>query len=268
MSSSSASLADPFLPSVAFSAGGKYVSMALTLVVHLLLLAFLFYGVRWQTQISDAVEVELVRALPEVQPVAESSPEPKVDVREPKMEPKVVSKVEAKPAAPLPKPDIALKIEKKEKPKPKARPVPQVSQTPPPDPFQKQLEQELKKTAAERKSAELSSAASRELSQVQATQAAAAKSKAMVDYIGKIRGRIKSNIILPSDIKGNPEAVFEVVQFPSGEILSVRLRKSSGHTGYDAAVERAILKSSPLPKPERGDLFERELNLKFRPLEE
>ena len=90
----------------------------------------------------------------------------------------------------------------------------------------------------------------------------------MADYTGKIKAKIKGNIILPADIKGNPEAIFEVVQVPSGEILSVRLKKTSGHAGYDAAVERAILKSSPLPKPERGDLFARDLTLKFHPLED
>jgi hypothetical protein len=30
-------------------------------------------------------------------------------------------------------------------------------------------------------------------------------------------------------------------------------------------VERAILKSSPLPKPDKGELFQRELILTFRP---
>jgi colicin import membrane protein len=34
---------------------------------------------------------------------------------------------------------------------------------------------------------------------------------------------------------------------------------------YDQAVERAIHKSSPLPKPDRPDLWMREFNLKVRP---
>jgi colicin import membrane protein len=45
--------------------------------------------------------------------------------------------------------------------------------------------------------------------------------------------------------------------------------RSSGHGAYDAAVERAIMKSSPLPLPEDRSLFDRfrEFNLKFRPIE-
>jgi colicin import membrane protein len=110
--------------------------------------------------------------------------------------------------------------------------------------------------------------AEQELAQMKAAQAAGARSKATADYMGKIRAKIKGNIVLPPDIKGNPEAIFDVIQLPSGEILSVKLKKSSGHAAYDNAVERAILKSSPLPKPEQGDLFSRALELKFRPLEE
>ncbi len=257
MSQSSARFAKVARPFVALSERGKHISIVLAVAVHAMLLAFLFYGIRWQTKVSDAVEVELVRAVPQ-----EAVPAPSHELK-PEPPPPPVPKIEPRPVPPLSKPDIALKDKVKPKPPPKIENKP--------DPFRKQLEQELKQTAAERKSAELASAASRELSQLKAAQtarAAAARDKAVADYIGKIRGRIKSNIVLPADIKGNPEAVFDVVQFPSGEILSVRLRKSSGHAGYDAAVERAILKSSPLPKPDRGDLFERELNLKFRPLED
>jgi colicin import membrane protein len=45
----------------------------------------------------------------------------------------------------------------------------------------------------------------------------------------------------------------------------VRRRKSSGHAGYDAAVERAIYKSQPLPKPDQASVFRRDLELRFRP---
>jgi colicin import membrane protein len=92
---------------------------------------------------------------------------------------------------------------------------------------------------------------------------------ALVDagYANRIKAKIKSNIVLPPEIQGNPEAIFDVVQLPTGEVMSARLRKSSGHRGYDEAVERAILKSSPLPRPDRPEQFVRDLQLKFRPLE-
>jgi colicin import membrane protein len=55
---------------------------------------------------------------------------------------------------------------------------------------------------------------------------------------------------------------------PSGEVLSLRLTKSAGNPALDAAIERAIRKSDPLPKPEQGEVFQRELVLKYRPRED
>jgi len=87
------------------------------------------------------------------------------------------------------------------------------------------------------------------------------------DYIAKIQAKIRGNVILPPEIAGNPEAQFDVVQLPTGEVMSAEIRRSSGSRAYDDAVLRAILKSSPLPKPDKADLFQRNLVLKFRPRE-
>ena len=95
--------------------------------------------------------------------------------------------------------------------------------------------------------------------------AAAAKTKALNEYIRLIQNRVKSGWILPQDIQGNPEAIFLVAQIPDGSVISIKLVKSSGNRAYDDAVERAILKSSPLPLPPPGVPFSRELKLTFRP---
>jgi len=233
---------------------GKRISIALAVGVHLLLAAFLFYGVSWQTKSPDAVEVELVRATPEppAPPVAvppAPTPEPPPPAPEPK------------PTPPPPKPEIAIKEKEKPKPPP-PKPVPAAA--PRVDPFQEQLKREAEQLT-QRKQAE---SAAQELAQVKASQAAAARNKAIADYLGRIRGKIRGNIVLPPDIKGNPEAVFEVTQLPSGEVISVRLKKSSGNTALDSAVERAILKSSPLPRPEQSEVFDRLLNIPYRPRED
>ena len=123
--------------------------------------------------------------------------------------------------------------------------------------------------AAEKQARELAERQAADRAAKAAVDAATARARAKAegDYVGKIRAKVKGNIILATDVAGNPEAVFEVVQLPTGEILSVRLQKSSGNRAYDEAVERAINKSSPLPKPEQADIFQRQLSLKFRPLE-
>ncbi len=235
---------------------GRWMSVALAVTVHLVLLGLLVYGVRWQTRPAAPVEVELVRAAPVVEPPPAPAPEPKV---EPKPEPRI----EPKPVPPPPKPDIALK----EKPKPKPKPEPKEAPQPKADPFAEQLKRETEQLA-QLKAREDAERAERELAKLTAAQATTARDKAIADYQAKIRAKIRGHIVLPPDIKGNPEAVFDVVQLPSGEILDARLKKSSGHAAYDAAVERAIRKSSPLPKPAQGELFSRELLLVFRPREE
>lgn len=241
---------DATLPTVR-PAPGRRASVVLAVAMHALLAILLIYGIRWQREAPVAVSVELVRELP--QPVA-VPPQPTPAPR-PEPLPKTEQKPEPKPP---PKPDIAVREKEKPKPPP-AKPAPQ----PMAAPFAEQLKREAEQLQQKR----ASDAAVSELSKIKADQAAAANSRAIADYLGRIRGKIRGNIVLPPDVKGNPEAVFDVTQLPSGEILGVRLRKSSGHAALDAAIERAILKSSPLPKPDKPDLFNRSLELKFRPLE-
>jgi colicin import membrane protein len=240
-------------PHVPVARPGQKAAAILAVAVHILLALFLIYGVRWQSTMPEAVEVALVRSVPS--PAPQKSPEP---VKEPVPEPKPVKeppKVEPKPdpIKPPPKPDIAVKD--KEKPKPKPDPKPAY------DPIQDALKKELEQT----KRQQMSSAASQELSQMQAQSAAGSKSKA--DYQGRIAAKIRGNLMVPPGVSGNPEAQFLVSQLPSGEVVEVKLKRSSGHKALDEAIERAIYKSSPLPKPERPGDFDRALDLKFRPLD-
>ncbi len=95
-----------------------------------------------------------------------------------------------------------------------------------------------------------------------------ASSRGKDAYIVKIRDKIRGNTVLPPGIQGNPEAVFKVTQLPSGEIIDIKLSKSSGNKALDEAIERAIKKSDPLPLPDQPNLFERVLELKYKPFNE
>ena len=220
---------------------GGAAPAALSALVHGVLLAVLVFGLHWQSKHPDAVEVELWSQLPEVEP---PRVEPKPEIKpQPKPEPKVEQKQS--------KPDIAIEREKK-KPKKEERPLKfDTTQR-----IREQLAQEQKALRdSERKDV---------LKQFTSPPTAGLPD---AGYIDKIRTKIKTNIISPSEIKGNPEVVFNIVQLPTGEVLSVRLVKTSGNALLDSAVERAILKSSPLPKPDRPEQWLREFNISFRPLE-
>ncbi|HXU40736.1 MAG TPA: energy transducer TonB [Burkholderiales bacterium] len=229
-------------------------SFVLAAAMHAALIAVMFLGVRFQSHPPATVEVELWDTSPPPPPQAEVKPEVK-----PEPPPPPPPKVE--PEKPVAKPDIAVQKKPEPKPKPKAKPEPKRDRD-----FEKRMREQL---AMEQKSVAEQDAQrkERELKALIAKREADARSRALAAWQDKIRGKIRGNIILPQGIPGNPEAIFDVALLPTGEVLSVKQRRSSGHPAYDEAVYRAILKSSPLPKPDNPALFERQLELRFRPLD-
>lgn len=231
-------------------------SFALSAIIHVALAAVLFLGVRWQSHAPETVTVDLVESPPPA-PVVEA-PEP----LPPKIEPQV------KPEPPqVRKPDIATPEKKKVVKEPPKKTPPKVD----PD-FQKrmreQVAQEQKALDKQRQERELRDLLARQQAD-SARQAAAARSKALNEYVARVQSKIRSNIpeIALEGIPGNPAAIFDVVQLPTGEVLTVKMRKSSGYRRYDEAIERAIWKSSPLPLPASREMFQRALELTFRPLD-
>ena len=100
----------------------------------------------------------------------------------------------------------------------------------------------------------------------QEAQRAAQLGRDMANYIARIQAKVKGNIVLPLGIGGDPSAQFSVDQLPDGTVIDVQLKRSSGNSQLDQAIERAIRKSSPLPQPQNKDLFDRTLDLTFYPL--
>ncbi len=252
----SAALAGPFL-------GWRHEddlapAIVLAVAVHLVLAAALVLGVSWQSRAPDVVTVELWQPPPPPPPVVQ--PEP----------PRPAPAPEAKPDPRTEKPDIAIKEAPKPKPKPEAKPKPVAKPVPPkPDDrlAQQRLHEELAREQQVLAAEHERKAIKDQLARDAARSIAAARAKAIATWVDRIRAKIRGNIVLPPDLKGNPEALFLVTQLPTGEVLQARLVISSGYTAYDEAVHRAILKSSPLPKPDSAGLFERELKLTFRPVD-
>lgn len=219
---------------------------------------------------------------PQPEPKPEPKPEPPKPAPPPKPEP---PKAEPKPSAPE-KPDIALKEEVK-KPEPKKEPPKEEPKKEPPKPEKEPPKPEPKKPEPKKEPLPLddfTKLAEARLRQQTTTPASPAKTpssasapaaggapsspsqQARATYIDQIRAKVRGNIVVPPGVQGNPEAVFIVDQLPTGEVVNVRLVQSSGNPALDAALERAIRRSSPLPLPEDKRLFERTLTLKLRPL--
>jgi len=247
---------------------GATASAVLAGAVHVLLLLVLIFGVSWQNRPPESVQVELweppapapapaVQEAPKPAPVVEPPPAPKPEPAIPKAD--IVEK-----KAPPPPPKPAPKAEPKPPPKkPEAKPVPKSEPLKPRMEdvrrMQEQLAREQNTLALERETQQLREQAARD--------SAAARAKGLADWQDKVRTKVRNNVVLPPAITGNPEAVFEVSQLPNGEVLNVRLKKSSGVAALDDAIERAIRKSSPLPKPDTGESAPRAFDLKYRPVD-
>ena len=309
-------------------------AIVLAVAVHALLLAFLYFGISWQSKTPVTVEAEVwdmkvetaaapPLPAPEPEPQPEPEPEPAPAPTPPPPPPKVVEPEPVKPAAP----DIALEREKqrklelakkererelaeqKEREELKRKEIAEQKQREEKKrkelaeqkqrEEQKEREEQKKKELAEKKKEEekklAAEKAAAEKKKLADAKAKAAAEKAQLDklrdlelkriagaagtagnaekssapkvdagYVARLTALIKSNTTYAgsTDQPGNPKASFRVELLPTGEILSVRLIKSSGVPQFDDAVERGINKSSPLPKKKDGTV-ERNLVVNF-----
>lgn len=86
-------------------------------------------------------------------------------------------------------------------------------------------------------------------------------------YADLVIARVKPRVQVPDDLTGNPKAVLEVTLLPSLEVREVKLLQSSGHAGYDDAVQRAVWSAKTFPPLLTGMNFSdvRKIRLEFRP---
>ena len=277
---------------------GALWTFSLAIVIHLLLAAALTWGVSWKSndptisfeaELWSNVQQEAAPALeaPPPPPPTPPAPEPK-PVPVPTPAPPPPAKVET-----LPDPDIALEREKLRKKKDaeekkkalalaekleKARQEKELAQAKAKaaaqakveaQKLQAQKEQEAKKQAAADAKFRKDNIA-RMNAQLGATGAPDAKGSALqssgpsASYGGKVRARVRPNVIFTEDIAGNPVAEVEVRTTLDGTITSQRLVKSSGNTAWDDAVITAIVRTATMPRDTDGRVPS-PLIISFRP---
>lgn len=83
-------------------------------------------------------------------------------------------------------------------------------------------------------------------------------------YGGRIRAKVRPNIVFTEDIPGNPVAEVEVKMAPDGTIISQRITKSSGVKAWDEAVLRALIRTEVLPRDLDGRVHS-PLLMEFKP---
>ena len=275
-------------------------SFLLAVFVHAILLSFLWFGISWQSNEPVAVEAEVwdmsvqtaaapplpaeppPEPEPEPQPVQRAEPPPPVERPAP-TPPDIALEREKERKAEQLKKDLAEREEKRKKEiaeqKKKEDEKKKEEEADRKELAKKEADEKKKKELADKKkAADAARAEAARLDKIRqedlkrmagamGSGGSAEKSTApKIDsgYVAAITAKIKSNTTYAggTNVPGNPKAVFKVDQLPTGEIMSVRLAKSSGVPEFDRAVENGIRKASPLPKKKDGTV-ERNLEVNF-----
>jgi colicin import membrane protein len=261
---------------------GRLRAIFLAVAVHAAFIAVIVFGVNWQSAPTAPVQAELWSQLPTVKQAAKATP-PKPEPPKPpppKPEPPKPEPPKPEPPKPEPKveppkvdPEIALKAEREKREKEKREQAErdkrekaekEKAEKKRQEEARKQLErdqaEQMKREQAER-------ARQQQVAQERAAAAAAAQQKEFNEWIDRIRARIRGRANVPDSVTGKPTATFLIRILPGGEVLDIKLKKSSGNPAYDNAIERGIRSASPLPvPPPTSELFPRfrELNLEFQ----
>lgn len=277
---------------------GRGRAIVFAALVHAALFAFLWIGVRWQSETPVTIEAEVWS--PEVREAA-PLPEPvKAPVKVPEPVPQPVVKEPPRPKVeepPVPKPDIALEQEKKRKAEQEKKRLEEerlakekkrleeekLAKLEEAKRLEKEKAEKAKKEAAEKKRKQEEADAKllaklREEDMKRITGGVtgtggtgdAPKSqggRASAGYGAKIAAKIKSNTIyvVPESLAGNPPVEYSIDLLPDGSVRDVRKLKSSGIPGFDEAVARAIDKSAPFPKDEKTGTVPSSVTISHKP---
>ena len=253
-------------------------SFGLALLMHALLFGGMTLAVQWRTQPSAPIVAELWSSLPPAAvdvapppppppppPKVEPEPERPVDIAiapEKKAPPKIEPKKEEK--KPEPKKEEKKPEPKKEekKPEPKKEPPKEAKKVEP-----KKEEPPRPRTDMERLMAQAGVAPA----PGGATTAGATTSGVRGSdsgYSALVIGCIRPHIVfvVPEGTGANVYADFRVELLPDGAVGTVRLVRSSGLAGYDAAAERAIRRCDPFPRKRDGTI-DRTIDVRMYPVE-
>lgn len=234
--------------------GDRYKTSAglLTLAVHLLLIGVLYFGVKWQMQSPQGLQVDIWSDLPQTGAAPAAPPPPPPPAQPQKTR---ESRPQAEEVHSPPKPDIALAKKKKAEMDSKKKPVK----------TKKPSKAEEKRTQADMKTmeqlADLSDQQELKAQAAQSAQARAAIASEMEKYKALISSKIRNGIVRPPDVPDDAKAIFEITLLPDGSVMGdPRVIKPSGYPAYDEAIIRAILKARTLPLPKDATTRERFIN--------
>src|SRR5437762_5930772 len=84
-------------------------------------------------------------------------------------------------------------------------------------------------------------------------------------YVRMIQDKIERNWTRPLSASPGLDCLVSVVQLPTGDVIEARVTRCNGDDAVTRSIEAAVRQASPLPRPPNPNLFERNLNVRFRP---
>ena len=93
----------------------------------------------------------------------------------------------------------------------------------------------------------------------------AERSGLMDQYVRMIQDKIERNWTRPLSAAPGLDCIVSVVQVPTGDVIDVHVASCNGDDAVRRSIEAAVRLASPLPRPPNPNLFERNLNVRFRP---
>ena len=256
---------------------GMRSGLALAIAAHVLLLIALAWSVHWKSSEPEGVVAELWSAVPQTAAPRVEAPQPQPQPQpRPTPPPPVVQ-----PAPPTPaRPDAQIAIERERAAREKARQeeleraeaarkAAELKKREDAKKLEAERERladeaEKKKLAEQAKKDEARQAAIREANLKRMMKEAGGSDDPLASgnaartagpssgYAGRIKARIKPNILLAAPIEGNPAATVEVRVAPDGTIVGKKLVTASTSKQWDETVLRAIDKTEVLPKDVDG----------------
>ncbi|MDC0039233.1 cell envelope integrity protein TolA [Gammaproteobacteria bacterium] len=132
----------------------------------------------------------------------------------------------------------------------------------------KAKKEKAKKEKAEREKAKKEKAKKEKQRQLQEErEVEEAAYSAIGALVGRIGAKVRQNWNKPPGSMAGLETVISVKVQRTGEVVSVKVVKSSGNVYFDQSAENAVYKASPLPFPDEPRYYEfiKEFNFKFVP---
>ena len=131
---------------------------------------------------------------------------------------------------------------------------------------EKRLAEQKRKAEEARQRAQLEAELQHSLAAEEHVMAARSNGQ-LASWQAQIQARIQRAWLKPPSARTGIDCIVYVTQVPGGEVVNVRLGQCNGDAAVRESIQAAAFRASPLPPPPDPALFERNLEIQFKPVD-